>query len=157
MQVDGNSRSFAEADTQALAVAVFQNEKADEGFLQKLDSLTGGLVKSVIDSEELNGKENETCFLHLPSGKGLKAQRLLLVGVGEKTDYQLSSVSQMAGTAARFLRGRNVKSIAFVPRAESNAQDTASVVVEGAIIGLLNRINTEPLIKTRRQLNACLL
>ena len=136
MQVDGNSRSFAEADTQALAVAVFQNEKADEGFLQKLDSLTGGLVKSVIDSEELNGKENETCFLHLPSGKGLKAQRLLLVGVGEKTDYQLSSVSQMAGTAARFLRGRNVKSIAIVPRAESNAQDTASVVVEGAIIGL---------------------
>ncbi|HEY6121775.1 MAG TPA: leucyl aminopeptidase [Pyrinomonadaceae bacterium] len=136
MQVDGNSRSFAEADTQALAVAVFQNEKADEGFLQKLDSLTGGLVKSVIDSEELKGKENETCFLHLPSGKGLKAQRLLLVGVGEKTDYQLSSVSQMAGTAARFLRGRNVKSIAIVPRAETNAQDTASVVVEGAIIGL---------------------
>jgi len=42
MQVDAISRGLAEADAQALAIAVFQGEKADDGFLQQLDRLCGG-------------------------------------------------------------------------------------------------------------------
>jgi leucyl aminopeptidase len=136
MQVEGSARGVTELDVQALAVAVFQGERPDSGVLQELDRTSGGLIKSVLEGEEIKGKEGETVYLHLAESKEMKAQRLLLVGVGEKSDYQAGKVSQMAGTAARFLRSRNVKSIAIMPRADLDALEIASTAVEGAIIGL---------------------
>jgi leucyl aminopeptidase len=137
MNVEGTPGPYQEVDAHALAVPVFKDEKADGGFLKELDAASGGIVKSVIDSEEVKGKEGETAYLHLSPGGGLKARRLLLIGAGEKTEYHAARVSEFAGTAARFLRGKNVKSIAVVPRLESDDPELiAARVVEGAIIGL---------------------
>ncbi|MDQ5836661.1 MAG: leucyl aminopeptidase, partial [Acidobacteriota bacterium] len=92
----------------------------------------------VLESEELKGKEGETAYLHLPaSGGGAKATRLLLVGVGERSDYRAAQVSQFAGAAVRALRSRNVKTVGLAPRLEGvDAALTASAAVEGAIMGL---------------------
>jgi leucyl aminopeptidase len=136
MHIEATSRHYKELDVQAVAIAVFKDEKADEGFLKELDAITGGTLKSVIDSEELKGKEAETVYLHLVSNSEIKAQRLLLVGVGERGEYTTAQASQMAGTAVRALRGKNVKSIAVVPRLEGNTEEIASVVVEGSFMAL---------------------
>ncbi|HEX8116979.1 MAG TPA: leucyl aminopeptidase [Pyrinomonadaceae bacterium] len=137
MEIQTSSGPLAEADVQALAVAVFKDEKADEGPLAELDAAAGGLVRSVIESEELKGKEGETVYLHLPtSGEGTKARRLLLVGVGERADYRAAQVSQFAGAAVRALRTRNVKTVGLVPRYEGDAAAGAKAAVEGAIVGL---------------------
>jgi leucyl aminopeptidase len=138
MDIQTSIGRFAEADVQALAVAVFKDEKADEGFLKELDAAAGGLVRSVLESEEMKGKEGETVYLHLPSGgDGPKAKRLLLVGVGERGDYHAADVSQFAGAAVRALRARNVKTVGLVPRFDGgDAALAASAAVEGAIIGL---------------------
>ena len=136
MHIEGTSRHYKELDVQAVAIAVFKDEKADEGFLKELDTITSGTIKSVIDSEELKGKEAETVYLHLVSNNEIKAQRLLLVGVGERGEYTTAQASQMAGTAVRALRGKNVKSIAVVPRLEGNSEEIASVVVEGSFMAL---------------------
>ena len=101
MQIESTNGPYRELDVQALAIAVFKDEKADDGFLKDLDTLTGGVIKSVIDSEELKGKEAETVYLHLVGNGEIKAQRLLLVGVGERAEYTPAHASQMAGTAAR--------------------------------------------------------
>jgi leucyl aminopeptidase len=136
MQIDGISGSYQELDVQALAIAVFKDERADEGFLKELDSVTAGMIKSVIDSEEIKGKEAETVYIHLAGNGGIRSRRLLLVGVGERSEYTTTQVSQMAGTAVRVLRGKNAKSIAIVPRLEGPADEIASVVVEGAFMAL---------------------
>ncbi|HEX7313817.1 MAG TPA: leucyl aminopeptidase [Pyrinomonadaceae bacterium] len=137
MDIQTSSGPLAEADVQALAVAVFKDERADEGFLKELDDAAGGLVRSVLESEELKGKEGETVYLHLTAGgDGPKARRLLLVGVGERGDYKPAQVSQFAGTAVRHLRARNVKTVGLVPRLDGDAATAASAAVEGAIIGL---------------------
>jgi leucyl aminopeptidase len=138
MDIQTSAGGFAELDVQALAVAVFKDEHADDGFLKELDAASGGLVRSVIESEELKGKEGETVYLHLPAGPdGPKAKRLLLVGVGERSDYRAAQVSQFAGAAVRALRSRNVKAVGLVPRLEgADAAALAASAVEGAIIGL---------------------
>ncbi|MEO8435468.1 MAG: leucyl aminopeptidase [Pyrinomonadaceae bacterium] len=145
MEVQGSSGSYKEADVQALVVTVFQGEKADDDFLKELDEATGGFVRSVLEAGELSGKEGETAYLNLSNGNGIKAKRLLLVGVGERADYGAAALSQMAGTAIRFLRGKSVKSIALVPRSEFEAGKVASTVVEGALIGIfeLDKYRTE--------------
>ena len=131
MQVEANRGPLEQLDVQALAVAVFKNEKAEEGFLNKLDELSGGLVRSALEAEEFAGKEGETAYFHLVGNSKLKARRLLLIGVGEESDYKGAQVSQMAGTAVRSLRSKNIKTIAVVPRASA---DAAQQAVEGAYI-----------------------
>jgi leucyl aminopeptidase len=137
MEIQTSNGRPSEADVQALAVAVFKDEGRDEGFLKELDTAAGGLVSSVLESEEMKGKEGEIVYLHLPSdGGGARAKRLLLVGVGERDEYRAAQVSQFAGTAVRALRSRNVKTIGLVPRLEGDTALAASAAVEGALIGL---------------------
>ena len=138
MQVEANKGPIEELDVQALAVAVFKNEKADEGFLRKLDELSGGLVRSALDAEEFAGKESETAYFHLVGNSNLKARRLLLIGVGEANDYKNAQVSQMAGTAVRSLRSKNAKTIAVIARSSGDAAATAKAAVEGAFIALFD-------------------
>ena len=99
MHVESSNGSYQDIDVQALAIAVFKDETAADGFLMDLDAITGGVIKSVIDSEELKGKEAQTAYLHLVGNREIKAQRILLIGVGEREDYTAAQASQMAGTA----------------------------------------------------------
>ena len=87
MQIETTTNAYNDIDTHALVIPVFKDEKPDDGFLKKVDAATGGIVKSVIEGEELKGKEGETVYLHLLNNDQIKAQRLLLVGVGEQGDY----------------------------------------------------------------------
>src|ERR1044072_6211071 len=134
MQVEASRGPIQELDVQALAVAVFKNEKADDGFIKKLDELSGGLVRSALNAEEFSGKEGETAYFHLVGNNKLKARRLLLVGAGDASDYKGAQVSQMAGTAVRSLRSKNAKTIAVVPRPSIDAREASSTAVEGAYI-----------------------
>ena len=138
MQVEANRGPIEELDVQALAVAVFKNEKSDEGFIKKLDELSGGLVSSALEAEEFAGKEGETCYFHLVGNNKLKARRLMLIGAGEPDDYKLGQISQLVGTAVRSLRSKNAKSIAVVPRASGDAEETAATAVQGAFIGIFD-------------------
>ncbi|HEV8367901.1 MAG TPA: leucyl aminopeptidase [Pyrinomonadaceae bacterium] len=138
MQVEASQGPLEQLDVQAIAVAVFKDEKPDGGFLKKLDELSGGLVKATIDAEEFLGKEEETAYFHLIGNDKLKARRLLLVGVGGVDDYKTASVSNMAGTAVRALRGKNVKSIAVVPRISGNTEAAGAAAVQGAFISIFD-------------------
>ncbi|HEV7378094.1 MAG TPA: leucyl aminopeptidase [Pyrinomonadaceae bacterium] len=137
MEVQTSTGRYQEQDVQALAVAVFKDEKADEGILKELDEASGGVVRSVIESEELKGKEGETVYVHLASGgSGLRARRLLLIGVGTREDYKPVQLSQMAGASVRFLRGKNIKTIGLITRTDVDAEMASAAASEGAIIGL---------------------
>src|SRR3989440_3347922 len=134
MKVIGNTKS-TDIDAQALAVAVFKGEKADAGLLKTLNAAIGGSIAEAINSEELTGKENETAYFHVNDGK-LKFKRLLLVGCGERDSYKSAQVTQMAGTATRFLRGKNVQNIAIASRSEADVERVAQTVIVGAVMGM---------------------
>ncbi|MBP7377811.1 MAG: hypothetical protein KA956_15195, partial [Pyrinomonadaceae bacterium] len=108
MKFTGISGNFTEASADALAVTVFKGEKAASGILHDLDKLTGGLVSSVMKSEEFKGDSGQTSLLRFARSGKVKASRVLLIGVGDKADYKTSSVGVVAGTATRYLRSRNI-------------------------------------------------
>lgn len=154
MQVQARTEPVQELAVQAVAIAVFKDEKADAGLLKTLDDLTGGLVRSVIESEELKGKEGETVFLHVTGREGLKAQRLLFIGVGDRSEYDAGRVFQFGGTAARSLRGKNVKTFAVVPRGETDAQAVASTVTQGMLFGLFELDKYRTADKEKREIDS---
>ena len=72
---------FTEANVEALAVAVFKDEKASSGVLKELDNLTGGLVASVFKAEEFKGEEGETALLRF-AAKGKTPVKSMAGGPG---------------------------------------------------------------------------
>lgn len=125
--------NYQEANVEALAIAVFKDEKANTGFIKELDKLAGGLVASVIKTEEFKGEAGETVFLRIePKGK-VKASRVLLIGVGDKENYKAPNVAALAGTAARYLRKKNIKSFALVPRSDEETGVIASSAMQGVV------------------------
>jgi leucyl aminopeptidase len=133
MDFEGISRNFVEASVEALAVVVFKDEKPSSGLLKDLDKLTGGQITAVIKSDEFKGDVGETSLLRLsPKGK-MKSSRLLLVGGGERKEFNPPDICIAAGTATRSLRKANAKSIAFSARTTADAVVVAQQSAQGAV------------------------
>ncbi len=134
MKSQAITKNFEEAKVNALVVAVFKNEKASDAVLGNLDKLTNGFIADVIKSEEFKGEKGETAYIFFEPKNKVRANRLLLVGVGEKEEYETPDAAVFAGTATRYLRKRNVKSFALMPRVEGgDASETAAAAMQGVI------------------------
>lgn len=133
MDFQGISGNFTNAGVEALAVAVFKDEKPSSGILKDLDKLTGGQIAAVIKSGEFKGETGETALLRLTPKGRMRSSRLLLVGVGERKEYRVPDVAVASGTATRFLRKCNARSIAFDSRIEADAGEAAMYAAQGAI------------------------
>jgi leucyl aminopeptidase len=133
MDFQGISSNFSQAAVEALAVAVFKGEKASSADLKELDKISNGHISSAIKSEEFKGDAGDTALIRLNAKGKIKAGLLLLVGVGEKKDYQSSGVFVAAGTATRYLRKCNVKTFAFMPRFDRSSIEAVQNAVQAGI------------------------
>ncbi len=133
MKVQGISSNFTEANVDALAVAVFKGEKATASVLKDLDKVCGGLIAAVFKNEEFKGDKGETALIRFVPKGTVKASRLLLVGVGDQKDYGSADIAGVSGTATRFLRARNIKTFALLPRSEASAVEVAQNAAQGFI------------------------
>ena len=133
MKFQAITDNFQEANVDALAVAVFKDENTSSGILKDLNELIGGHIASIIKSEEFKGESGDTAYFLFESKGKNKANRLLLVGVGDRADYKTSDVGVVAGTAARNLRKRNVKSFALAPRFDGDSLDVATNAAAGVV------------------------
>src|ERR1043165_9384459 len=153
MDVIGTSKSCNEIDAQALAVAVFKDEKPGAGLLKQLDAATGGMISDAINSEEFSGKQGETAYFHT-SSKIIKARRVLLIGCGNRDSYKATQITQMAGAAVRLLRVKNVKTVAIAPRAEHDAERVAQTAAVGAVMGLFEPDKYRTTEKEKREIES---
>ncbi len=133
MESQGINGNFTQAGVEALVVAVFKNESVKDPAVKELDDLTGGQITAALKSEEIKGEAGDTAMFRISSANGVKANRVLVVGVGERDKYRAADVAVASGTAARYLRKCNVKSFAILPRSSGEAIDTAQNAVQGAI------------------------
>jgi leucyl aminopeptidase len=126
----------AELETECLAVVVVDQGEKDK----PAPALLGGnqsvqsAASDLLASREVSGKMFETVVVHRP--QGLKARRLLLVGGGKAKDFSSFELRKLAGTAVRFLKPKQIRSLAFLlPEMPSGAADVVKAAVEGAYVG----------------------
>ncbi len=94
----------------------------------------------LVSSEEFKAALGETSLLHTPVG--VKAERLLLVGLGKLGDLSLDKIRKGAGTAVRAAKPRSIRRLAIsfpettalrLPASEDIAAPLAArAIVEGA-------------------------
>jgi leucyl aminopeptidase len=90
---------------------------------------------AVLGSGEYKAGANETLLLHAPAG--LKAKRLLIVGLGKQAVATADKVRNAAGTAVRFTKPRGIRELVFALPAASELDGArgARAAVEGAFVG----------------------
>ena len=130
LAITGN---FPEANVEALAVVVFKGEKATSDGLKELDAVTGGLLGTVVGSEEFKGESGETALVRFAPKGRVKASRVLLIGGGEKSECKAHHVSVAAGTAVRAFTKQKIKSVALSPRTSLDAASVGQAAIQGAI------------------------
>jgi leucyl aminopeptidase len=136
MRTQGINGNFTEANVEALAIAVFKNEKPTSGILKELDRITGGILAATMKAGEFKGDGGETALIRFAKKGKVKASRLLLVGMGDREEYKVSAVSIVSGTATRFFRQRSLKSFALMPRCDGYSVEIAQNATQGVITSL---------------------
>ncbi len=133
---------LAAVEAECLAVAVLDHgeprasEKNDKPApkIASADAAVNAAASELLASGEITGKSGETALLHSP--RGLKAKRLLLVGGGKAKNFSAYELRHAAGTAARSLKSRSIRSFAFAaPEGTLAAAEAVRAVVEGVFVG----------------------
>ena len=129
MSISFSYTPYLKVNTGALVFPVFEDQLLDWEELRKLDQATGGIIKELIQAGEVKGKLSESCYLHRPAG--LTATRLLLLGVGKRSEWDCAVLRKTAGAAWRFLDRHGVTKAAFhmVPAGSSGL--SCQVIAEG--------------------------
>jgi leucyl aminopeptidase len=105
-------REAIQGTTDAIAVGLPERGEREDPFpraLAKENQALGGLLEAAWDRRELRGKRREVTLFHRPDGKG----RVLLVGLGPRTQVEAETVRNAAAEVVRSLRGRGARTIGF--------------------------------------------
>lgn len=120
------------AQTPLLVVVGFEGNPAASGTAEHLPIATRKMLEGLQTSGELTGKLCECTLIHNPPG--LAAERLLVVGGGKLEKITVPYLSRLAGTAARFARGKSIHRVTWVSHQRHMNADSVRVLVEGAIL-----------------------
>jgi leucyl aminopeptidase len=131
--------SLLETELLAVTAADTQTAKGPDAKPQP-ELLTGdpavrSAAAAVLASGEFKAGANETLLLHVPAG--LKAKRLLIVGLGKQAKATPHSVRSAAGTAVRFTKPRGIRELVFaLPESDLLPPGPcARAAAEGAFVG----------------------
>ncbi|MGB7136401.1 MAG: leucyl aminopeptidase [Acidobacteriaceae bacterium] len=138
MNIHLSADSIGEIETELLAVfAVDGSQNRGGNGKPEVRLLSDGdahrqAAAAVLETGEFKAESTETLLLHHP--QGLKAKRLLLVGLGKAAKLSIHEVRKGAGTAVRFAKPRGLREMAVALPAEAGLDPklTARAVAEGA-------------------------
>ena len=141
MKAELSLASLSQIQTELLAVVAADTQTASspdarpQPTILSDDEAVRKAAATVLASGEYKAGTNETVLIHAPTG--LKAKRLLIVGLGKQAKATLHTLRNAAGTAVRFTKPRGIRELVFaLPVSETlPAAAGARAVAEGALVG----------------------
>jgi leucyl aminopeptidase len=99
------------AKTACLVVGVFKGKSPAQGELtpaaRRADRAAGGALRAVLAQGDLSGRAGSTTLLRRP--EGLAAERVLLVGLGEKDEFKETTYRDVIRSVANALKDLGVR------------------------------------------------
>ena len=131
MQIEIQSKPYRDVVSDLLAYPVFEEDAPETGELEALDRATRGVVRAVLLSREFKPELHQVCTIHKPAG--LRARRLLLLGCGKKSQFDLARLREAAGTAVRCARTGGGKDASFLMSGLPPKSESVQIAAEGAL------------------------
>jgi len=134
MKVSLETRSPIDARADMLVIGRYSDAARPAAALAALDTRLDGLLSRVLKAERFEGKPGQ--LAHFYTGGRVRADRILVVGLGAKKDVGAETVRRGASAALRRARDLGASSAAvFMPADGLPARQKAQAIVEGAILG----------------------
>ena len=131
-------REAAQGTVDAIAVGLPERAEKEDAFpraLAREDQVFGKALSTAWERREIRGKRKEVTVFHRPDGKG----RLLVVGLGPRTQVDPETIRNAAAEAVRALKGKGARTLGFKLASFSSeripAETAVRALVDGAALG----------------------
>ncbi len=147
MEIQVAQERIERVKDKAVVVNLFEGVRRPGGATGAVDKALGGMIGHLIKGGDLRGTYKET-VLFRTFGK-IPAQRVLVVGLGEKAKFSLDRIREVSAKAARHLRDAGVDSFSTVVHGAGIGgfalQEASEALVEGVLLGTyrFDRYKTE--------------
>ncbi len=121
-------------DSRANCIIVFCTKDAikKDKALKDIDNLTGGLIKRLYTSGDFEGNHNQTAVIYPPDK--IKADKIVLAGVGEADKLEPDFFRQASGTTSRLREVKKADTIAIYA-GNISEHECLGAAVEGFLLG----------------------
>ena len=126
-----------EVKTDALILALCEDEKKLSGPAAAIDHKAGGLLTEILKNGDFEGKDSQLVTLY--TKQGVSFRRIVLAGLGRKQELTPEKVRRTFAGAARQLRDLKVKRAILMPDwnlLNGRKSILAASIVEGVRLGL---------------------
>ena len=124
--------------TDLLIARIFEGEKNLEPQVKELDRVLDGFISHILNSGDFRGKLKEVLVIY--THKKIPTPRVLLVGLGKKSEFNLEQSRIAMSSAAPSLQKSKAKSISILfPKklpARSRPQEAAQAITESLFLSL---------------------
>ena len=111
MNIVVKTGGFAQEQTDVIALGILENPDFYSAPLQNIEQALGGRIREVMNLGDFTGKHKTTNWLY--TNGTITAPRVLLVGLGEYHDLTVEKVREAAGTAAKAIRDKGLRTAAI--------------------------------------------
>ena len=129
----------AEVRTPLLVLQHFRDDDEPMGSAAAVDGALGGLLSRLLSRGDFRGKAGEAVVVY-PEDAGFPAERVMLVGIGERAEYSMQGLREAVGTAVREAERLRVDELTLVlghtdrKSEHMGATLAARGAVEGAVL-----------------------
>jgi leucyl aminopeptidase len=116
----------------------------DEGkpgkIAERVDNALGSMISRLLKRGDFTPKAGSVHLLY-PESR-IKAERLVIAGMGKRSEVTLNRLRQAVGKAAPFLRAAGARDIAILADGlGTNHEELAQALIEGSLLGLYRFLN----------------
>ena len=146
MNVNFQKSYLNDFETPLVLIGVLDEAKEDPHFSGLIDA-----AKSVIEHGDFRGKHGDLSIVYTQGA--IRAERILLVGLGKKDKLTAESIRQVVGNASRKARDLDVKKISVFldsfSRGIVEVTEATEALVQGIIMGSFQNIVYRTMVKKR--------
>ena len=138
MKIELQQGDIGQSAADLVVVNLFQGVTTPGGATGAVDRALGGAISDVIAAGDFSGKSGETLVLYTRGA--LPAPRVLVVGLGESSKFDLAAVRTASATAVRKARDLGAQTVATIVHGAGigglEPTKAAAALVEGTRLGL---------------------
>jgi leucyl aminopeptidase len=138
MKIKILNQSITKYEGDIIIVNLFKGVRSPGGATGAVDKALNGIISKLIKNGELTGKLNEAIIIHT-LGK-LRADKVLVVGLGETKKFGLEEIRKASGVAARKARQLNAKKVGTIVHGAGiggiKPEKASQALIEGTLLSL---------------------
>ncbi|MEN6371952.1 MAG: leucyl aminopeptidase [Armatimonadota bacterium] len=137
MRFEAIQQSLVDAECDILVINLFEGVKKPGGGTGAVDAAVGGAITALIERENFEGKLGQ--ITDLTPCAGVKASRIVVVGLGKQEEFDADAIRKAASAAAKRARDLSAKHIATILHGGGiggiDPATAALAITEGTILG----------------------